>query len=102
MIASVGWMRPVGARVNVGLEGIGQDLEGLWDPGEADGGAKLLVGPSVRTRSAAGHWEAALTAGPAIHRASRPVPNLLDGAPAQGGHRFAVFASASWTPSLRH
>jgi hypothetical protein len=34
-------------RVRLGLEVLGEDLEGLWDPDETEGGARVLVGPSV-------------------------------------------------------
>ena len=40
VITSLGWSRRVTDRLSVGAEGIGQDLEGFWDPTEADGGAK--------------------------------------------------------------
>jgi len=97
MLASVGWTWPVSAALSLSIESIGQDLEGFWDPAEADGGAKLLVGPSVRARSLGGHWEAALTAGPVIHRLS----TASNGEAAPTGRHFAAFVSGTWTPSLR-
>src|SRR5262245_26275749 len=42
VVTTVGWSRRVGDRFSAGVESIGQDLEGLWDPAEADGGARLL------------------------------------------------------------
>ncbi|MEO5911986.1 MAG: hypothetical protein ABIP95_13930 [Pelobium sp.] len=30
-----------------GFEAVGQDLEGFWEEDEAEGGAKLLIGPSI-------------------------------------------------------
>lgn len=30
-----------------GYEAVGEDLKGLWDEDEAEGGAKILVGPSL-------------------------------------------------------
>jgi hypothetical protein len=33
--------------VRLGLEAEGQDLEGFWEPGEAEGGAKLVLGPTA-------------------------------------------------------
>ena len=88
IVTSVGWSRRVGRRISVGAEGIGQDLEGFWDPAEADGGARLLVGPSVTAESAARTWAASVIAGPVVHT----VP---------GGRHFGILASARWTPSLR-
>jgi len=37
----------------VGLEVIGEDLEGFWEEDEAEGGAKLVAGPTVYWRSGA-------------------------------------------------
>jgi hypothetical protein len=37
--------------VYVGVEMIGEDLEGFWEPNEAEGGARLLIGPSMRVAS---------------------------------------------------
>jgi hypothetical protein len=101
IVTTIGWSRRVGNRVSLGVEGIGQDLEGFWDPAEADGGAKLLVGPSLRAQSTSGRWTASLTAGPVIHTVSNVPPH---GAPAgvslSSGHNLGIFASASWVPSL--
>jgi len=87
-ITTLGWSRRIGKRTSLGVESIGQDLEGLWNRAEAEGGAKLLVGPSFQARSPAGDWAASLTAGPVVH-------------PQSSGHHFGIFASASWVPSLR-
>jgi hypothetical protein len=102
IVTSLGWSRRVGDRIAFGVEGIGQDLEGLWNPAEADGGAKLLVGPSLHVQSKTGDWAASLTAGPVIRTVSTLSP---PGMPAttdpRSGHHFGMFASATWAPSLR-
>jgi hypothetical protein len=87
VFTTIGWTRTAGRRLRAGVEAIGQDLEGLWNPAEADGGAKVLIGPSLAARSASGTWAASVTAGPVL----RSAPN------ASG---FAFLASASWIPSL--
>jgi hypothetical protein len=102
VITSLGWSRAIGSHVSVGVEGIGQDLEGLWDPAEAEGGAKLLLGPSLHAHSPSGNWAASVTAGPVVQTVSSVSPR--DGSAAlasSNGHHFGVFASASWVPSLR-
>jgi hypothetical protein len=100
VVTSLGWSQRIGDRISVGVEGIGQDLEGLWNPAEVDGGAKLLVGPSLHAQSRRGDWAASFTAGPVVHApsvASRPdVPAAMY---PHGGRHFGIFASASWTPS---
>ena len=70
VVTSVGWSHRIGDRFAMGVEGIGQDLEGFWDPTEAEGGAKLLVGPSLHVRSRSGHWTASATAGPVLRSQS--------------------------------
>jgi len=89
VITTLGWSRPVGNRVSLGVESIGQDLEGLWNPAEADGGARLLVGPSIQAQSTHGAWTASFTAGPVAHSQ-----------PGTSPHPFGVFASATWMPAL--
>jgi hypothetical protein len=102
VVTSLGWSRRIGRRFSVGVEGIGQDVEGLWDPAEAEGGAKLLVGPSLHVQSTSGEWAASLTAGPVVHTASTASPPVASAAAnPYVGHHFGIFASASWVPSLR-
>jgi hypothetical protein len=102
VVTSLGWSRRVGHRVSLGVEGIGQDLEGLWDPAEVDGGARLLLGPSLHVQSKSGEWAASLTAGPVLHSPSvLSPPNVPAATYSSGGRHFGIFASASWVP-VRH
>jgi hypothetical protein len=61
------------------VEVLGEDLEGFWEPEEAEGGARLFVGPSVRLAPPQRRWQVSLAAGPVI-RASRS-PRLSEGGP---------------------
>jgi hypothetical protein len=102
VVMSLGWSRRLGGRISVGFEGVGQDVEGLWNPAEADGGAKLLVGPSLHTRSMSGAWAASLTAGPVVQtRSTVSPPDIAAVAPSSGGHHVGIFVSVSWVPALR-
>ena len=93
VVTTIGWSRSIGERVGFGLESIGQDLEGLWNPAEADGGARLLVGPSLHaSRSTAVVGEPHGRTGPAH---ARQVTSDFRRQP------FGIFASANWVPSLR-
>ncbi|MCX5761011.1 MAG: hypothetical protein NTW72_05825, partial [Gemmatimonadetes bacterium] len=47
VITSIGWLHRTGSWGEVGFEAVGQDLEGFWTPDEAEGGARLMVGPTV-------------------------------------------------------
>jgi hypothetical protein len=102
VVTSLGWSRPIHDRISVGVEGIGQDLEGLWNPAEADGGARLLVGPSLRAQSKRGDWAASLTGGPVVHTVSvASAPHLSASTSPNVGHQFGLFASATWVASPR-
>jgi hypothetical protein len=77
-------------------------LEGFWNPAEVDGGAKLLVGPSLHAQSKNGNWAVSVTAGPVVHTPSvASSPHLPASTSPDAGHHFGIFASASWVPSLR-
>jgi hypothetical protein len=89
VVTSVGWSRRSGKRISIGIDGIGQDLEGFWNPAEADGGGRLLVGPSLRARSATGAWVASVIAGPVFTSLSST-------------SHIGVLVSGSWVPSIRH
>ncbi len=98
VVTSLGWSRRVGSDLSVGVEGIGQDLEGFWNSAEAEGGAKLLVGPSLRLQPKSGDWTASLTAGPVMQTVSTMTP---PDSRFRHGRHFGAFASATWTPSPR-
>ena len=67
LITSVGWARKLTSAVALGVEAIGEDLEGFWEPEEAEGGARLLAGPSLRIAPAGRRWQFLATGGPLFH-----------------------------------
>jgi len=101
LVTTAGWLRSSTGPISVGLESIGQDLEGFWDPAERDGGAKLLIGPSLHIQSHDGVWLANLTAGPVIRSKPATVPSDVSSAANPVGRSLGVFVSGSWTPSSR-
>jgi len=48
-IVTLAAARQLGRGFSFGAEVVGEDLEGLWEPEEAEGGARVLAGPSL-------HW----------------------------------------------
>ena len=68
LVTALGWMRDIGSHAHLGVEAVGQDLEGFWDEEEAEGGARLYAGPSGSVTM--GSWRFGMTAGP-ILRATR-------------------------------
>ena len=67
LITSVGWAKRLSRGVSLGAEAIGEDLEGFWDSEEAEGGARLLVGPSLHIAPADRRWQFIATGGPLFH-----------------------------------
>jgi len=101
IVTSLGWSRRIKPGFTAGVEAIAQDLEGLWDPTESDGGAKLLAGPSLHVQSQRGNWSANLTAGPVVQTIARASSSEASTSNfSSGGHHFAVFASATWVPAV--
>jgi len=67
VITSVGWSRRLNSTVSLGVEGIGEDLEGFWESKEAEGGARLLVGPSLHIAQPGRKWQLSIAGGPMFH-----------------------------------
>jgi hypothetical protein len=67
LITSVGWARKLPRGVSLGVEAIGEDLEGFWDREEAEGGARLLAGPSLHISPSGARWQLTATGGPVFH-----------------------------------
>ncbi len=58
-----------------GIEAIGEDLEGFWDKEEAEGGAKLLVGPSINLVPKNSKFSFSLSGGPVFYATQNQVTN---------------------------
>jgi hypothetical protein len=67
LITSVGWARKLSHGVSLGVEAIGEDLEGFWETEEAEGGARLLAGPSLHIAPNGQRWQLIATGGPLFH-----------------------------------
>jgi hypothetical protein len=82
LISTIGAGRRFGSAVTMSVEAVGQDLEGFWDPEEKDGGARLMVGPSVAIAPPTARWQLMLGGGPIVRATSsafvsgadRPLP----------------------------
>ncbi|GJG89231.1 hypothetical protein tb265_44120 [Gemmatimonadetes bacterium T265] len=64
VVTTLGWMRAVGPRAHLGVEAVGQDLEGFWDREEAEGGARVFLGPSGGV--SVGAWQVSVSGGPTL------------------------------------
>ncbi len=73
VISSLGIQRQISGQLFGGIEAVGQDLEGFWETDEAEGGARLLVGPSLNYAPVASRFSFTLCGGPIIY-ATRSTP----------------------------
>ncbi len=67
VITSLGWAARLTPVWSIGIEAVGEDLEGFWDAQEAEGGARLLVGPSVHLTPRGRSWQLSVAGGPVFH-----------------------------------
>ena len=67
VISSIGIHRQIAGQLFGGFEAVGQDLEGFWEANEAEGGARMLVGPSLNYAPAASRFSFTLCGGPIIY-----------------------------------
>ena len=67
VITTVGWSRRVTGLLAVGIEAVGEDLEGFWVAEEAEGGAKFLIGPAVHIAPRQRRWQLTIGGGPMFY-----------------------------------
>lgn len=70
-----------------GMEAVGEDLEGFWDEEEAEGGAKLLIGPSFNLAPKKSRLSFSLSGGPVFYatRNQQSNPDAIRELPSQSG-----------------
>jgi hypothetical protein len=92
IITSAGWAVRVTPAWALGVEAIGEDLEGFWDPLEAEGGSRILVGPSLHVAPPHKRWQLSVAGGPTFHpTTSGRSSDALRALPATTGrHDYAV------------
>jgi len=98
LITTIGVARRVLPALYAGVEMIGEDLEGFWEADEAEGGARLLIGPSIRLAPPSKHWQISAAGGPIVHATrSTNVSSALRGLRDSGnGNGFAARASLTY------
>lgn len=97
LITTLGWLQSVGHGLRLGVEAVGEDLEGFWEPEEAEGGAKLYAGPALHWTASSGRLWLSASGGPIVYatRSSRtsPAPRPLGA----DGNGFTARASVGYT-----
>jgi hypothetical protein len=61
LIVSLGWLYHISPSISLGVEAVGQDLEGFWESQEAEGGARILSGPAMHLNLR--EWEVGIAGG---------------------------------------
>ncbi len=64
---TVGFQHQIAGPFFAGFEAIGQDLEGFWEQDEAEGGAKLLIGPSINVAPSNSKFALSVCGGPVFY-----------------------------------
>jgi hypothetical protein len=67
LITSLGFGWKLKPTLTLGFETVGEDLEGLWDEEEAEGGAKLFFGPVAHWTLPSHHLQVTLGGGPVLN-----------------------------------
>jgi len=92
-IVTLAASRLLGKGFSFGAEVVGQDLEALWEPDEAEGGARVLAGPSLHWARPDHRLLATLAGGPVFRINSN---NQTSPAPRSLGNGYAVRASVGY------
>ena len=87
IITSLGFHYCLAGNFFGGFEAVGEDLEGFWDAKEAEGGAKLLLGPSLNMTTNNSRISFSVSGGPVIYATRSPIsnPNSMREFPSQSG-----------------
>jgi hypothetical protein len=94
LVLTLGWRYSVSTAIRVGIEGVGQDLEGFWEENEAEGGARLFVGATLAAAVPATSWTFTLGAGPILRATqSNRFSSALRDLPLSSGNGFVVHAA---------
>ncbi|MFA6087703.1 hypothetical protein [Mucilaginibacter sp.] len=67
LVTSVGFQHRITGPFFAGVEAVGEDLEGFWEADEAEGGAKLLVGPSINMTPNNSRFSFSVCGGPVFY-----------------------------------
>ena len=87
VISSFGFHHVLFGKLYGGFETVGEDLEGFWDQEEAEGGAKLLVGPSLNMTTNNSKISFSLSGGPVFYATQNQItnPDAIRELPSQAG-----------------
>lgn len=87
VITSLGFHYLLVGKLYGGIEAVGEDLEGFWEEDEAEGGAKVLVGPSINLMPNHSKFSFSVSGGPVMYATHSEVtnPNAIRELPSRTG-----------------
>lgn len=96
LMTTLGCAYRLSEQFQIGIEAVGQDLEGFWDEEEAEGGATLFAGPSVGYTSPGAPVHITLGGGPILRATqSGKFSGALRDIPVESGSGFVIRTSVS-------
>jgi hypothetical protein len=100
VVATVAATHALGSKAWLGVEAVGSDLEGFVDSDEAEGGATILVGPTLAV-AVTDHWRIVFGGGPVLRattnsRAAFATEPGLPIAPQRSGYVVRTSLRRSW------
>ena len=96
LITSLGWHYRLGSALHTGIEALGEDLEGFWEAEEAEGGARLFVGPSVHWSPPSGRLYASLAGGPIVYATRSGRTSVAPRPLGASGNGYTLRFSLGW------
>jgi len=87
VISSIGFQYRLLGKLYGGFETVGEDLEGFWEEDEAEGGAKLLIGPSLNMTTNNSRMSFSVSGGPVFYATHSTLtnPDAIRELPSQSG-----------------
>jgi hypothetical protein len=84
--------------VRIGVEAVGQDLEGFWDDEETEGGARLFIGPTASLALEGTPWHITLGGGAIIRgTSSNHASSALRDLPSTAANGFLIRTMIGFT-----
>jgi hypothetical protein len=91
VMLTLGFSYDLSRMLRVGIEAVGQDLEGFWDDEEAEGGARLFVGPTASLAIEGTPWHVTVGGGAILRgTTSNRMSSALRDLPATAENGFLV------------
>jgi hypothetical protein len=80
VITTLGISHQIAPGLRLGVEAVAQDLEGFFEADEAEGGAKVMFGPTLNVGSPDARWGLTIAGGPVLQLTRSSAPGGTSGA----------------------